>query len=47
MRIRDIIWLEDVEEKIIRKHHVRPEEAEQVFDHRPHVRFMEHGHRPG
>ncbi|HKZ85698.1 MAG TPA: CopG family antitoxin [Anaerolineae bacterium] len=33
MRIRDIIWFEEVEEKIIRKHRVWPEEAEQVMEH--------------
>ena len=47
MIIQDIIWLEEIEEKIIRKHHVRPEEVEQMLDNHPHVRFMERGHRPG
>lgn len=47
MIIRDTIWLEEVEDKIIRKHHVQPAEAEQALMNRPHVRFMERGHQPG
>jgi hypothetical protein len=31
MNIRDIIWREEVEDKIIRKHGVWPDEAEQVL----------------
>lgn len=47
MHIQDIIWLEEIEDKIIRKHQVWPEEAEQALMNRPHVRFMERGHKPG
>jgi uncharacterized DUF497 family protein len=47
MQIEEIIWLEDVEDKIIRKHRVWPEEAEDVLVGDPHMRFMERGHRPG
>ncbi len=47
MNIQDIIWLEEVEDKIIHKHQVWPDEAEQILGNRPHVRFMERGHRPG
>ncbi len=47
MIVRDFIWLEEVEETAIRKHHLYPEEVEEVFLHRPHIRFMERGHRPG
>ncbi len=47
MRVEEIIWLEDVEDKIIRKHRVWPEEVEDVLVSDPHVRFMERGHRPG
>ncbi len=47
MRVEEIIWLEDVEDKIIRKHRVGPEEVEDVLVSDPHVRFMERGHRPG
>ena len=47
MYIQDVIWLEEIEDKIISKHRVWPEEAEQALMKRPHVRFMESGHRPG
>jgi uncharacterized DUF497 family protein len=47
VQITEIIWLEEVEDKIIRKHRVWPEEAEDVLVGHPHVRFMERGHRPG
>ena len=47
MYIQDVIWLEEIEDKIISKHPVWPEEAEQAIMTRPHVRFMERGHRPG
>lgn len=45
MKIYDIIWLEEVEDKIIRKHGVQPVEAEEVLLSTPHLRFMERGHR--
>lgn len=44
--VRDLIWLEEVEEKIVHKHRVYPDEVEEVFLRRPHIRFMERGHRP-
>jgi hypothetical protein len=47
MYIQDVVWLEEAEDKIIRKHQVWPEEAEQALMNHPHVRFMERGHRPG
>ena len=46
MKIRDIIWLLEVEEKIIVKHHVWPEGVEAVLQSQPYVRFMERGHVP-
>ena len=46
MKVQDVVWLAEVEEKIVRKHQVWPEEVEQVLQARPHVRFMERGHRP-
>ena len=47
MIIRDVIWLEEFEEKIIWKHGVQPAEVEQVLMNRPHIRLMERGYRPG
>lgn len=47
MQVQEIIWLDEVEDKIIRKHQVWPDEAEEVLLRRPHIRFMERGHQPG
>jgi uncharacterized DUF497 family protein len=47
MNITGFIWIQEFEEKIIRKHGVMPEEAEQVFFNQPAFRFMERGYRPG
>jgi len=46
MQIQEIIWLDEVEDKIFRKHQVWPDEAEEVLLGHPHVRFMERGHQP-
>ena len=46
-RTRRVLWLIEVEEKIIRKHNVQPREVEKVLEGEPYVRFMERGHRPG
>jgi uncharacterized DUF497 family protein len=43
VRIDDFVWLPDVVDKIIAKHNVTPEEAEEVFAHEPHIRFVERG----
>ena len=43
MRIEQFIWLEEIEEKIIRKHRVQPVEVEEAFFNRPLFRFMERG----
>jgi len=47
MRIKRFIWLEEIEEKIIRKHNFQPHEAEEAFFNRPLFRFMERGLRKG
>jgi hypothetical protein len=41
--IRQIIILDDVEEKIWHKHHVSDIEVHEVFDGRPHIVFREKG----
>jgi uncharacterized protein len=46
VQINEAIWLEEIEDKIIRKHQVWPIEVEQVLQNHPYVRFMERGHRP-
>jgi len=47
MRIGRFIWLDEIEEKLTRKHNVQPYEAEEAFFNRPLFRFMERGLRKG
>lgn len=47
MYIDDFIWLPDISEKIVVKHNVTEEEAEEVFFNRPHYRFVEYGNEKG
>jgi len=43
IRIEEFIWLPGIIEKILSKHHVTPEAAEQIFYNRPHYRLLEKG----
>ena len=47
MKIIGLIWLDDIVEKLHRKHSVSPAEVHEVFDNHPPFRFAEKGHRPG
>jgi hypothetical protein len=47
LKITGLIWLDDIVEKLHRKHNVAPAEVRQVFDNRPQFRFAEKGHRAG
>ncbi len=47
MRIRHVIWLPEIEDKLLHKHNVFAEEAEEVLFGNPHIRFVEKGHREG
>jgi uncharacterized DUF497 family protein len=47
MYIDDFIWLPDFEDKLIGKHQVMRDEAEEIFFNHPHFRFVEAGNRPG
>ena len=47
MRITGFIWLEQIVEKLARKHGVTPEEVESMFAERPQYRFVENGHVEG
>ncbi len=47
MRISGFIWLEQLVEKMARKHDVAAEEVEEVFALSPRYRFVEKGHIPG
>ena len=43
MRIIDVIISAEVEEKLVSKHHVFAYEVEELFQHRPHIAFVEKG----
>lgn len=47
MFIDDFIWLPDVLDKLLVKHHISQDEVEEVFFNRPHFRFVEKGNYPG
>jgi uncharacterized protein len=47
MYIHGFIWLESILDKLAAKHHVMPEEVEDVFFNRPRFRFHERGHVQG
>ena len=47
MYIDDFIWLPDVIEKLIIKHHVTQDEVEEIFFNRPRYRFVESGYTKG
>lgn len=46
IKIRGIIWLDSVIEKIDSKHGVSCEEVSQIFNNKGMFRFVEKGHRP-
>jgi uncharacterized DUF497 family protein len=45
--IETIIWLDEIVEKLARKHDVQELEVCQVLEGRPRFRWLEKGHRPG
>ena len=47
MKIREIIWLEDIVEKLEKKHSVRQNEVIEILENKPKFRFVEKGHRKG
>lgn len=47
MKISALIWLEEIVEKVARKHSVSREEVRQVIMNSKHFRFVEKGHRAG
>ena len=47
MRITGFVWLEEILEKLLQKHHVTEREVVEVFKSRPRFRFVENGHRLG
>ena len=47
MKIENLIWLQDIIDKLAFKHHVEASEVEEVFDNRPKIRFIQKGKRRG
>ena len=45
MYIDDFLWLPDIVEKLLVKHHVTQDEAEEVFFNSPQYRLVEKGYR--
>jgi uncharacterized DUF497 family protein len=47
LKIKGIIWLDEILEKLIRKHNVQQREVREVLTNKPRFRFVEKGHRSG
>ena len=47
MYIEEIIWLDDIVEKLWRKHGVDTHEVMEILENSPKFRFVEKGHHPG
>ena len=47
MKITECMWLDEFVDKIIRKHHVLPEEVEDIFSRDPLIRRLESGQVKG
>jgi len=47
VKIKALIWLEEIIEKLARKHNVSQEEVRHVLLNSRHFRFVEKGHRSG
>jgi len=45
MKIEGFIWLEDIIDKLARKHQVTTNEVEELFDNNPHFRFIAKGRK--
>ena len=47
MKIKGIIWLDEIIDKLAIKHNVTQNEVLEVLINRPYFRFVEKGHRSG
>ena len=47
MKIKGIIWIDEILAKLIRKHNVQQHEVREVLTNKPWFRFVEKGHRSG
>jgi uncharacterized DUF497 family protein len=47
LKIKGIIWLDEIIDKLAIKHNVTQNEVLEVLISQPYFRFIEKGHRPG
>jgi len=47
LKIKNLIWLDEIVEELIKKHNVTQHEVRDVLQSNPHFRFVEKGHRRG
>jgi uncharacterized DUF497 family protein len=47
LKLSGVIWLEEIVEKIERKHYVTQNEVREILRNSSHFRFVEKGHRRG
>ncbi len=47
MHVQRIVWLPEIEDKLLQKHGILVEEAEEVLFGNPQIWFVEKGHREG
>jgi len=47
VELHGLIWLDEIVDKLAWKHNVVRAEVVEVLDSKPHIRFIEKGHRDG
>jgi hypothetical protein len=47
VKIKSLIWLDEVIEKLSQKHNVSPHEVKEILESDPYFRFVEKGHHQG
>jgi uncharacterized DUF497 family protein len=47
LKIKGLIWFDEIIEKLAWKHNVSQNEVREVLENRAHFRFVEKGNRPG
>ena len=47
MKIKGIIWIDEIIDKLAAKHHVSQDEVLETLTNKPYFRFVEKGHRLG
>ena len=47
LKLKGLIWIEEIVEKLAEKHDVSQDEVREILTHDPHFQFVEKGHRRG